>query len=266
MTTGRNNRKKIVKTLVHHRTCSVCKWWKRKHPSMPVRSHRCVYNHAGSARSIEAAAGLQGIREFEKEGTPVDTLEGDGDSSMMARLREHGYDVKKKYDKNHAVKNVTSAMYKLKMSKDVIAHIEKCLKYAIEQNRGDAEGLKENILAIIPHQFGDHQRCQPRFCGEKREPGVKYIHKSLPYKAALTKPDLRNQLEKIFNSVASRSAEYSNLGSSQANEHANKEVSIRAPKNTHYGNSEALDYRVQATSLFVNEGRSYIPQVYPSAN
>ncbi len=259
--------KKIVKTLVHHRTCSVCSWWKRQKPGCIPRKHKCVYNHSGSARSIESTAGLQGVRELAQEGTPVDILQGDGDSSMMAKLKEHGYDITKKYDKNHVVKNITSSMYKLqkekgiKLSKDVISHIEKCLKYALEQNKGNPIGLKENILAIIPHQFGDHTRCQERFCQERRTEGIKYLHQSLPYKAPLSNPLLREKLEAIFNSVANRCHEYSELGSSQANEHANKEVSLKAPKNVHYGGSKALDYRVHASTLLVNEGRSYIPQV-----
>jgi len=51
------------------------------------------------------------------------------------------------------------------------------------------------------------------------------------------------------------------LGSSQQCEHANREVTIRAPKNIHYGGTEALDHRVQATAAFINEGRHYITKV-----
>ena len=64
-----------------------------------------------------------------------------------------------------------------------------------------------------------------------------------------------------FDSTSSRAEQYSELGSSQQCEHANKEVTLRAPKSHHYGNSESLDFQVYATVAFVNEGRSYISQV-----
>ena len=61
--------------------------------------------------------------------------------------------------------------------------------------------------------------------------------------------------------LIAKSSEMSDLGSSQQCEHANKEVALRAPKSHHYGCSVSLDYRVQATAAFVNEGRRYLPQV-----
>lgn len=42
--------KKVMKAIVKHRTCGTCKWWQRNGPGQPVRQHRCVNNHSGSAR------------------------------------------------------------------------------------------------------------------------------------------------------------------------------------------------------------------------
>ncbi|XP_052268410.1 uncharacterized protein LOC127869785 [Dreissena polymorpha] len=56
--------------------------------------------------------------------------------------------------------------------------------------------------------------------------------------------------------------QYVDLGSSQQCEHANKEVSLRAPKSHHYGNSASLDYHAQATAAFINDGRQYISESY----
>lgn len=67
--------------------------------------------------------------------------------------------------------------------------------------------------------------------------------------------------KKIVQPIFARAEQYAELGSSQQCEHANKEVTLRAPKSHHYGNSESLDFRVHATAAFVNEGRSYISQV-----
>ncbi|ELT91452.1 hypothetical protein CAPTEDRAFT_199757 [Capitella teleta] len=207
--------KKVLKTIVYHRSYHVCKWWKNNRPNEPVRRHGCVRNHGESARMMESASTVQGIRELAAEGTPVKTLEGDGDNTAIARIKaELGLSIEKVYDKNHVVKNIGKSLYELqkdksmKLSKSVIQHIQKCLKYALAKNAGNAECLRDNLKALIPHQIGDH----------------------------------------------------TNLGSSQQCEHANKEVTLRAPKNVYFGGSKSLDFRVQATAAFINKGRPYIPQ------
>lgn len=95
--------------------------------------------------------------------------------------------------------------------------------------------------------------CSGRFCGYKRKPGEKYVHRSLPYKGPLQDDSLRNKLQALFNPLINNAGQYSDLGSSQQCEHANKEVSLRAPKTHDYGNSKSLDYRVHATAAFINE-------------
>lgn len=270
MTTQKSSRqKKVVKTIVGHRTCGVCNWWRRRRPGQKVRPHRCIRNNIGSARSMEATSGVKGVQELINEGTPIDYLEGDGDNTLISRLKtELNVEVKKRFDKNHVVKNFTKNLYNLKkekaikLSKNVICHLEKCLKYAFSKNQGDCVGMKDNLTAIVPHQFGDHSLCQPRFCGYRRKPGEKYVHYSLPYKSPLHDQTLRQRLQQIFDSLINNAHQYIDLGSSQQCEHANKEVSLRAPKSHHYGNSASLDYRVHATAAFVNEGRQYISKVF----
>lgn len=105
--------------------------------------------------------------------------------------------------------------------------------------------MEENLKARIPDQFGDHSLCKPHFCGYKRNPQEVYPHRSLPYRTALKDPDLRTKLEKLFVPVISNVDQYCDLGSSQQCEHANREVTLRAPKSLHYGNSESLDFRVE---------------------
>ena len=95
--------KKVVKVIILHHTFSVCKWWKRNHPGVKVRVHRCVHNHSGSARSMESVAGVQGIQHMSKDGT-VEILEGDGDNTLIAKLRNDlGINMKKRLDKNHVI-------------------------------------------------------------------------------------------------------------------------------------------------------------------
>ncbi|XP_061170673.1 uncharacterized protein LOC133180113 [Saccostrea echinata] len=140
-------------------------------------------------------------------------------------------------------------------------HIQKCVKYAFAKNQGNKQGLEENLRGLIPHQFGDHQHCKPRFCGFLRKPGGVYQHRSLPYKTALKDTDLQHQLEEVFEPLIANAEQYIDLGSSQQCEHANREVTLRAPKSLHYGNSESIDFKVHATAAFINEGHGYISMV-----
>lgn len=260
--------KKVIKTLVSHRTCSVCNWWRRVRPHLPVRSHHCVKNHDGSARSMESCSGVAGVLKMAEEGTPVEYLEGDGDNTLIAKLRQdHNIQMKKRFDKNHVVKNIGKNLYSLKnekcvkLSKSSICHIEKCIKYAFSKNQGNVEGLRDNLKALIPHQFGDHGHCKESFCNFKRNPDTVYRHRSLPYQVPLKGDLLKERLQQIMDPVIANAEQYSDLGSSQQCEHANKEVSLRAPKSHYYGGTKSLDYRVHASAAFVNEGRMYVAQV-----
>ncbi|CAG2241477.1 unnamed protein product [Mytilus edulis] len=85
---------------------------------------------------------------------------------------------------------------------------------------------------------------------------------SLPYKAPLSDPVLREKLQNLFEPVISKAASYADLGSSQACEHANRAASLRAPKHLHYGESESLDFRVKASAACINEGRNYLSETF----
>lgn len=218
---------------------------------------------------MESLSSLQGFKELTASGTPVDTIEGDGDNTLISRIKKDlNIEVKKRFDKNHILKNITKSLYTLaegktvKISKMVILHLKKCLSYCFARNVNDFAGMKKNLQAIIPHNFGDHQQCRPTFCGFKRNPTEVYQHRSLPYKVALKDDALKKALNDIFEPLINRATVYANLGSSQQCEHANKEVALRAPKSHHYGDSESLDHRVAATAAFINEGRKYLPEVY----
>ena len=262
--------KKVLKSIVSHRVCGTCNWWSRNRKGQKVRPHQCVRNHRGSAKLMESISGEQGIKELIDEGTPIEYVEGDGDNTLIARVRNNmNINLKKRFDKNHVVKNIGKQLYTLhfsktvKLSKVTIAHLQKCLKYALAKNVGNEEGLRDNLKAIVPHQFGDHSICHSRFCGYKRssEERYHYVHRSLPYKTPLKDEDLRAALETIFKPLADNADQYIELGSSQACEHANREVALRAPKTFHYGNTKSLDYRVHATAACINEGRKYIAEV-----
>ncbi|XP_060553342.1 uncharacterized protein LOC132714462 isoform X2 [Ruditapes philippinarum] len=174
--------KKIVKGIVSHRQCSTCTWWRRNRPGKKVREHRCVRNHTGSARLMESTSGEKGVLELANEGTPVEYIEGDGDTTLLARLKNNqNISLKKRFDKNHIMKNIGKSLYSLqsqkgvKLSKNTIIHLQKCISYALSKNSGNEVALQENLCAIVPHNFGDHQLCKASFCGQLRTPDENFL-------------------------------------------------------------------------------------------
>ena len=149
--------------------------------------------------------------------------------SLITRLKTNANSsVKKKYDKNHVLKNIGKKLYALqaktkKIGKTVRVHFQKCIKYAFAKHQGDAPGLKEN-LRWCHTSLGGHSMCKERFCGYQRKKGDKYTHRSLLRKGPLKDTALKQQLEDLFRPVIITSDQYSDLGSSQQCEHANREM------------------------------------------
>lgn len=119
---------------------------------MPVRDHICVKNHVGSAKLMECKSGVQGIRELAEEGTPVEILVEDGDTTMLVHVKlDLNLSLKKRYDRNHVLKNIEKHLYAIKynLSKTVIQHIQRCVKYAFAKNQGNKTSMEENLKATI---------------------------------------------------------------------------------------------------------------------
>ena len=93
--------KKMVKSIVSHRNCGTCSWWRRNRSGLKVRTHQCVKTHTGNARLMESVSGEKGVKELSENGTPVEYLEGDGDTTLIASLKTNlNIDLKKRFDKN----------------------------------------------------------------------------------------------------------------------------------------------------------------------
>lgn len=64
----------------------------------------CLEPQRKCARMMESEAGLLALKEMSSQGTPVEIIEGDGDNTLIARLKSQcGLSVVKRLDKNHCV-------------------------------------------------------------------------------------------------------------------------------------------------------------------
>ena len=125
---------------------------------------------------------------------------GGDDSSARKRLREvAGEEVQKFSDLNHMKKNFGNWLYELKgkghseLSQMVINYTQKIFQYAVTQNKGNPEKLKETLLACVPHMYSDHSTCG-EWCRYSDDPST-YTHKGLPHgkdlKCQKTKEELQ---------------------------------------------------------------------------
>ena len=94
------------------------------------------------------------------------------------------HEIRKERDINHAKKYIGNDLYALQkkyhiLSSKVISYLQKCFSYAIKQHKNDPVLRKVNIHSIVPHCFGDHEKCNEIWCSGKFD--ASYKHKSLPY-------------------------------------------------------------------------------------
>ena len=78
----------------------------------------------------------------------------------------------------------------------VIRYFQRCFGYALKQDKGDEEGVRNGLKSIVPHAYGDHSSCG-NWCGYLKNP-ASYKHRGLPHGKDLTDKSLRQSLEKII--------------------------------------------------------------------
>ena len=171
-------------------------------------------------------------------------------------------------DYNHVKKSITKKLYKLRneqkfkqLNPKIIGYFGRCFGYCLKQNKSDKLAIKNGLLSIVPHSFGDHLKCS-EWCRYKRDPDL-FMFRSFPSGKPLTDPRLKEELSKIFaeypkSEILERLACFS---STQANESFNQLVSTKSHKACHYNGSAGLSFRVAASVNQKNEGYDYLENV-----
>ena len=170
----------------------------------------------------------------------------------------------------HIKKHVVGSLYKLQkehrvLKTDVIQKIARCYTYAVHQNKGNTEHVRIALLNIVPHLFGEHDKCS-NWCKchqsadsskhdtefkpphDKASHGVTDSHNSSRTATAaaprhvltLTGSKLRQDLESIFTRLANDAAKIAPCGTTRQNESFNNIMASKAPKARHYSSSRSL--------------------------
>ncbi|CAG2191810.1 unnamed protein product [Mytilus edulis] len=134
----------------------------------------------------------------------------------------------------------------------VIQYLQRCFNYILAQGKGNPDMIKQSILALSGHPFGQHQSCNNSWCRFLDNPNEKFS--SLPHGKPLSDGALQNALTSVFTTYAENAGKLSSLGSTQPNESFNRIVASKAPKQQHYSSSGSLNYRIAACVAQKNEG------------
>lgn len=67
---------------------------------------------------MECISGEKGVKELAAAGTPVEYLKGDGDNTLISRLKTNSdISIKKRFDKDHIVRNIGKQVFALHAKK-----------------------------------------------------------------------------------------------------------------------------------------------------
>ncbi|XP_052777842.1 uncharacterized protein LOC128215169 [Mya arenaria] len=126
-----------------------------------------------------------------------------------------------------------------------------------KSRRGDPDGIKRNLTAIVPHSYGEHGGCDRKWC---RAGDANNRHSSLPRGKNLTDQAVREDIEKVIDPYtnAKMTEKLPTLSTTNSNENMNMMISRKAAKGSHYSESESLGIRVSVTVAQKTDGHAYI--------
>ena len=263
-----NESGKVIGYGVRIKDCRLCTLHVRKGEIPP--SHECHKNFDGTSKAMEGDLGKEIVRDLESKGAEVATLIMDDDSTTAAHIRNSvPHKITKLSDFMHVKKHIVGELYKLQkkhkvLSSEIIKYLSKCFSFAVRTSKDNADGVRQNLLCIVPHAFGCHDNCGA-WCGYAKDP-ASYRHKSLPGGKDLAGDSLKRDLEHIFTRAAQNADKFAPCASTSENESFNNIVCSKAPKSRHYSSSGSLSTRVEAAVAQKNLGLSYISKVHEAAN
>ena len=262
-----NETGKICAYSVRIKDCRKCQFYSNKGLTPPP--HTCHKNWDGSSKAMEPDVGGELVKTVEAQGVDVDVIIMDDDATTMARIRKDmNHNISKWSDINHTSKHLGNSLYSLQkkhksLTTPVIKWFQKCFKYAIAQNKGNVEECRSALQQIVPHAFGDHEKCSKTWCGYIRNSDT-YKHSSLPYGKDLSGKTFQQDLEAVFSAFANNAEKIAPGGSTKDVESFNNMVAAKAPKRCHYSASGSLKTRVDCAVAQKNIGNGYVNTVNES--
>ncbi|XP_060875891.1 uncharacterized protein LOC132949126 [Metopolophium dirhodum] len=175
--------KKVLFLGVKNKYCSIC--IRSGLGSKEVKEHCCTKNWSdkNGSSGMEAAVIVEGFKQSEPMyGIRYQKLIADGDSSVYKKILEarpyKNLTVQKVECRNHLLRNFCNKLRDITTKKQAgqLAHrkllsrnilrmrkgIVKAIEYRKKEN--SVIGLRNDILNVVNHVFGDHSSCSKYFC------------------------------------------------------------------------------------------------------
>lgn len=172
---------KVLYLGIKNKYCATCD--KAKYENLSPPEHLCFKNYTGASTGMEAAILVEGFKRSEEMyGIRYSHFIGDGDSNVYKRILEtfpYRKPVQKIECKNHLLRNFVFKLEELccktslgpiairrKIKQNILkmrASITKAIKHRKTENtplENKISNLREDILNIPSHTFGQHSKCQ----------------------------------------------------------------------------------------------------------
>ena len=264
--------KKVLDYSCANKLCRICESARSK--GKEPAHHDCRQNHNGSSKSMEPEVGVGLFNGAPNQGVKYSVFIGDDDSSTIAKIREEvAYTVKKWSDSTHATRTLVSHLHKIRseknnfpgesvLSQKVVDYLQKCFSYCLSQNKGDPEKMRNSLVAIVPHAFGDHKKYKENklnWCKWLEDPD-NVCYNDLPNGKDLKGENLKANLTNLFEVYSSDTVinKLVENASSQSNESFHSTAGSKVPKIRFYGGRESADQRIAAAVAQTNIGKQYL--------
>ena len=258
---------KVLNFATRNKTCRTCAASKKNSKRTP---HDCWKNHCGSSKIMESNVACELFKRAPARGIKYDKYIGDDDSTTFAHLKTSvPYGLEKISDFVHTKRSLNTRLYNLSqrqkfpnssvLSQKVVNYLVKCFAYCVHQHKNQPEELAKAIQFIVPHAFGDHNKCDVLWCRYKQNP-AEYTHLELPYGKDLHGSSPQQALQDLFSEYASPTvaSKLAPCLDSQRNESLNGTIGSKNLKVRHYGGSESSDFRTACGVAQHNEGHNFI--------
>lgn len=259
--------KKILFLGVRNKYCSICAIARRN--NVCVREHDCYCNWSGSSPAMEADILAEGFRNSETtQQLRYTTFIGDGDSNVFSKILEscpYARHIRKIECANHLVKNATKHLHifasensknKKLMPAHVINHIGKFSRkiiaiYSTRENTNSTE-LREHLLNVVPHVYGNHTNCSQEYC-------LKAAESKLESSYANATVEQRSRIMSIISHLASKSDSLlENSTSNLAEQYMHQIAKFAGAKAIFYGQRNAYNIRCYGAGLMYNQGAEWL--------
>ncbi|CAG2233936.1 unnamed protein product [Mytilus edulis] len=252
-----NETGKVLEREIRSKNCRTCSYWEGKGTEAAL--HDCPRNWYGTSKGMEPDVGVSLIKKLEEKKCTVSTLIMDDDATTMSKIRQNiDHDITKWSDIKHVQNSLGKKLYVLPTSyrksirNDDIAHLMKCFTYAVHSNKNNKQQMQNDLSAIVPHVFNEHDHCNVRWCRYLKNP------ENYTPTIQLSNLDLKSKLSKIFQDYIENIDKLVPCASTKENESFNNMLTAKAPKNKHYSASTSLEARVNCTVAQKNESFNYV--------